>query len=79
MDGVGWTSSIMAEKWMVKNEYHPCSWKIFIMDENECALMKLIHDDVDNGDVGHNQVAIMFKDVIHDNRSTNVFFFIYIK
>jgi hypothetical protein len=39
------------------------------MDENGCALMKCSRDDVDDGDVGHNQLTIMFEDVIHDNRS----------
>ncbi len=38
------------------------------MDENECALMKFILDDV-----GHDQLVIMFEDGIHDNRST-IFF-----
>lgn len=42
------------------------------MDENECALMKFIHDDV-----GHNQLAIMFEDVIHDNRSQIFFLYLY--
>jgi hypothetical protein len=32
------------------------------MDENECALMKFIHDDVGDGDVGHDQLVIMFED-----------------
>ncbi len=53
--------------------------KMFLMDENECALMKFVHDDVGNGDVGHDQLVIMFEDGIHENRSTNVFLIFVLK
>jgi hypothetical protein len=59
MDGDKWISSML-----MRNIYY--GWKWMCIDE--------IHPWWRwRWWFGHNQLAIMFEDVIHDNRSTNVF------